>query len=270
MPDLISAVEVREAAHVVVLNELVRASNARFVLKGGVNLRLFYDSPRYSQDMDLDGRPDASRVIRGVIRDVVEGRRARTELRKIGIPTIDPGQGPNKDTDVTFRYKFRVVSRGVEYPTKVEVSFRDPHPDDHWEPTELNKRHRDRYTSSGEPLAIPHYTRASAVRQKLVALAGRSVVQARDVFDIHVLRLGQDLEDAMGALSRAVDVPTLGTARDRALEMSYDEFNGQVVEFLHGESRRLYASPEAWERIQLETAEFIDRLRRETNGGVDT
>ncbi len=106
-----------------VLKELAGEKRARFVLKGGVNLRLFAQSPRYSQDMDLDGYPDASDAVRAVIRDVVEGKRARTELRRLRITRIEQGGEPNKDTEVTFRYKFRVISAGIEYPTKVEVRF---------------------------------------------------------------------------------------------------------------------------------------------------
>jgi hypothetical protein len=45
----------REVFHLLFLERLFVASQAsQYVLKGGVNLRLFFGSPRYSEDMDLD------------------------------------------------------------------------------------------------------------------------------------------------------------------------------------------------------------------------
>ena len=45
----------REVFHFLFLEELLKISDPRlYVLKGGVNLRFFFKSPRYSLDMDLD------------------------------------------------------------------------------------------------------------------------------------------------------------------------------------------------------------------------
>ena len=45
----------REAFHYFFLERLFRTLPSRqFILKGGVNLRFFFGSPRYSEDMDLD------------------------------------------------------------------------------------------------------------------------------------------------------------------------------------------------------------------------
>lgn len=55
---MITDVAAREAFHVLLLGELSnRLSEGTFVLKGGVNLRLYFGSPRYSEDIDLDGDP---------------------------------------------------------------------------------------------------------------------------------------------------------------------------------------------------------------------
>jgi predicted nucleotidyltransferase component of viral defense system len=50
----------RELVHLLILRELggVRRGGGA-IAKGGVNLRLFFDSIRYSEDMDL-GRPSAT------------------------------------------------------------------------------------------------------------------------------------------------------------------------------------------------------------------
>ena len=45
----------REIFHLLFLERLFRISDpALYALKGGVNLRFFFNSPRYSEDMDLD------------------------------------------------------------------------------------------------------------------------------------------------------------------------------------------------------------------------
>lgn len=51
----LSDVQVVELFHVAFLDVLSRRLQPdRYVLKGGVNLRYFFGSPRYSEDIDLD------------------------------------------------------------------------------------------------------------------------------------------------------------------------------------------------------------------------
>ena len=50
-----SAIQIREIFHFFFLHQLTRISDPKlYVLKGGVNLRFYFKSPRYSEDMDLD------------------------------------------------------------------------------------------------------------------------------------------------------------------------------------------------------------------------
>lgn len=117
----------RELVHLLILQELAEARpQGGVIVKGGVNLRLFFESRRYSEDMDLDGHPDGSDEIRRCITRLFDDRDFTRRVQAFGIRELDPGQGPNKDTETTFRYKFGVFGGGgVRYPTKVEVSFRE-------------------------------------------------------------------------------------------------------------------------------------------------
>ena len=46
---------IREVFHFCFLDRLLKLSDpSLYVLKGGVNLRFFFGSPRYSEDMDID------------------------------------------------------------------------------------------------------------------------------------------------------------------------------------------------------------------------
>ena len=52
---MLSDAQLREAFHLCFLHRLLKVSDINlYVLKGGVNLRFFFGSPRYSEDMDLD------------------------------------------------------------------------------------------------------------------------------------------------------------------------------------------------------------------------
>ena|SRR5229473_2304890 len=56
---MLTDLEAREALHVLLLSRLSQELRPdAFVLKGGVNLRLFFDSPRYSEDIEPRHRPE--------------------------------------------------------------------------------------------------------------------------------------------------------------------------------------------------------------------
>lgn len=265
---MLSGTQAREATHLLILERLVSLHDGRVVtLKGGVNLRMFFGSPRYSEDIDLDGAGDRSREIRGCIKAVFDDRDLRGVLRKLGIRGLDPGEGPNKDTATTFRYKFGVLMPGrIRYPTKIEVSFRDPYPDDPVVVGEPGADIADRYGIISGP-RVPHYDRQAAVRQKIDALGGRRAVQARDVFDLdHLLRQGMPgtLETF---LAEGLSAHHLAIAHDRALEITYEEYEGQVLEFLEPEVRSEYGRPAAWDEMCLRVADLIEHVR-EVQGKV--
>ena len=100
----LSSVAAREIVHLLILRELtgIRRGNG-ITVKGGVNLRLFFGSVRYSQDMDLDGTEQASEAIRGWLKDMFENTDFTRRLQGFGIRELDPGEGPNKDTETSVR-----------------------------------------------------------------------------------------------------------------------------------------------------------------------
>lgn len=257
--------QTREAVHVLLLRELlgVRRGEA-IVLKGGVNLRLFHGSPRYSEDIDLDGDPEARLALRERIRSFFEDPGVIRAMKGLGLRGLDPKEGPNKDTLTTFRYKFHVLGGGrVGYPTKIEVSFREPHPgDDHRFERPEPGVYRP-YLGEDADLRVPHYTRPAAVRQKLDALAGRSEVQARDVFDLAVLvPRGRPVDpDLLEFLAENMDEQDLVKAHDRAFALDYAHYEGQVVEFLRTEERDRYHDPGVWETLQLRVSSLVDQIR---------
>jgi len=52
---MLSDAQIREVFHFCFLERLLKLSDPRiYALKGVVNLRFFFNSPRYSEDMDID------------------------------------------------------------------------------------------------------------------------------------------------------------------------------------------------------------------------
>lgn len=260
---ILSPVAARELTHLLILKDLAGLREGAVTAKGGVNLRLFFGSARYSEDMDLDGTATDSAAIRRRLKGLFEDRDFTGRLQRFGIRGLDPGEGPNKDTETTFRYKFGViVGGGVRYPTKVEVSFRKRHVADRAlleapDPEILK-------TYSLDPLEVRHYVREAAVRQKIDALGGRREAQARDVFDLHVLAPNAPAEALLEFLAKGLHHDRLKEAHNRALAISYGEYAGQVFEFLGAEARARYGTESEWDELRLGVAALIeDVLRRQ-------
>ncbi len=257
---LLSPVAAREVVQLLILQALMGIRRGSGItVKGGVNLRLFFGSERYSEDMDLDGTAQARDAIRATIHGMFEDRAFIQRLRKLGIRELDPGEGPNKDTETTFRYKFGVVvGGGVRHSTKVEVSFRGRHEADRavieLPTTEILRAY------GMEGIGVRHYVREAAVRQKLDALGGRREAQARDVFDLHLLAPDPAPDALVRFLAKEVAPGRVKEARARALDITYAEYGGQVFQFLGEEARRQYATELAWDDIRLAVVALIERV----------
>ena len=69
-------------------------------------------------------------------------------------------------------------------------------------------------------------------------------------------------------LAAQVASEILASGLDRTLEISYSEFEGQVVEFLSDEARSRFGSPSAWEGIQLAVAQGIESVISAQTGSL--
>lgn len=111
-----------------------------------------------------------------------------------------------------------------------------------------------------DALEMHHYVREAAVRQKLEALGGRREVQARDVFDLHLLVPDAPTEKLLGFLANALRRDRLEEAHARALAITYREYEGQVFEFLGEEARSRYGTEGAWDEMRLRAAALIENV----------
>ena len=89
----LSPISARELVHLLILRELAEVrDDASVTVKGGVNLRLFFGSVRYSEDMDLDGTAQASAAVRNTLKGMFENREFTQRLQTFGIRGLDPGE----------------------------------------------------------------------------------------------------------------------------------------------------------------------------------
>ena len=153
----------------------------------------------------------------------------------------------------------------VRYPTKVEVSFRAHHPAD--EVVAETPARTILQVYGLHDFEVRHYTIDAAVRQKIQALAGRREAQARDVFDLCVLVPRAPAGPLLDFLAETVPSDHLEEAHTRALTISYDEYRGQVIEFLDESERASRGTEGAWDEMRLRAAVLIEATLERLRGG---
>jgi len=261
------SLQLLEAFHVRLLLQLSARAEGALYLKGGVALRLFYGSERYSEDMDFDAEPFLRERLKRTIPRLLEHPTFLLPLRSLGLRQVEVMDAPAKDTGTTLRFKMGLRAGGsVTEPTKVEISFRGgnvgavvpPVPAESAVPEHHITRH---YLPDGTDWsAVRRYPLVSAYWQKVRALALRSQIQARDVFDLYLLGTRSDNSFPVALLRQHLSDELLTLAEQRAVDVSPAEFRETVVRYLPTERRTYYS--DRWDDMQTEVAYRIATIRR--------
>lgn len=250
----LSPLEAREIFHLEFLRAFVRAVKpSSFALKGGSNLRFFFGSIRYSEDMDLDllGIP-VHEVTEKVLR-ILASPALTTTLRSFGIRGVEPPDpAAAKQTATVQRFKTHLITdAGLDLFTKIEFSRRGL--DSPFRPESVAPALLGRYRLG--PLIVPHYLAGAAIRQKVRALASRRQVEPRDIFDLYTLSTQPEGADP-GVWSR-IEKAHLEESRERLFRVSYLEYRDKVVSFLQPEDQATYEGETAWDEIRLRVEQLI-------------
>jgi predicted nucleotidyltransferase component of viral defense system len=245
-----------EMFHLVFLRALVAKGEDKslIALKGGCNLRFFFGSVRYSEDMDLDVVVMARETLKNKVDRLLRSPGVTAPLKMQGLTIIETSAP--KQTETTQRWKVGLRREGDELPirTKVEFSRRNA-----IEGAKFEAANREVLRPYGlTPVLAAHYTTEAAIRQKIHALASRSEPQARDVFDLSLLLARSD---AAGLELEPAAKKWLGDAIDRAMGVSFDEYSSKVVAFLEPGHAEVYADRAAWEAMQEDVVARLEAFR---------
>ena len=227
-----------------------RVDKALFALKGGCNLRFYHRSIRYSEDMDLDIRTMAPATLRSNVETVLEAKSFRQALRAQQLELAE--FSAPKQTQTTQRWKIQLRLQSLEtIPTKIEFSRRalDEGVALAAVQPELIRTYRL------YPVIVQHYGAAAAFAQKISALAQRTQIQARDIFDLKLL---VDAGGAATPLRKKQLEQLLPRAIENAMSIGFEEFVGQVVAFLEPEHQADFHDRTSWESLQ---EQVVDTLR---------
>jgi len=250
--------QLREVFHLEFLRWLGRNLKAdRYCLKGGVNLRFFFGSIRYSEDMDIDIQGTRVERVKKTVMEILSARGLLDSLRSFGIAKVVlPDIIKAKQTETTQRFKIHLLTSGGEdLFTKIDFSRRGLKGSAVVEP--ISAQVLRPYKMA--PLLVSHYEAAPAVEQKIQALAQRTVLQARDIFDLFFLSSQYDGARRNFQAGKAV----LEKAYNNIFLVEFPQFRDTVVVYLGAEDQRTYSSPEVWDEIKLKTAHFLEELKNE-------
>ncbi len=257
--DKYTHLQLREVFHIEFLRWLGRKVKAEhYAVKGGVNLRFFFKSFRYSEDMDLDARVIRVAELKEIIMKILTAAAFQDNLKPFGIAkVVPPNIGKAKQTETTQRFKTHLISSsGEDLFTKVEFSRRG------FAGKVITGAIDDAILRAYKlaPLLAPHYDAQSAIVQKIGALADRSVVQARDIFDLYLL--SSQYYTGSGERTGGIKPGILTKAYERLFEVEFEQFRDTVVSYLSADDQPVYDNPRAWEDIRLKTANFIEEVRK--------
>ena len=245
----------REVFHLAFLRSLSRAvPPSSFVLKGGSNLRFFFGSVRYSEDMDLDLARIPVHLLQDKVMAILASPHFGETLRTYGVERVQaPDISTQKQTSTVQRFKVHLhTTGGLDLFTKVEFSRRGLEAPCRAEPVSADVLSRYKMAS----LIVPHYEAEAATRQKIHALHARNEPQARDVFDLFTLR--SHSEGVAGAVVRSFTAEQLNEARERVFSISYEEYRSKVIDYLDGEDQLAFASPDVWDAIRLHAVGLLE------------
>lgn len=238
-----------EIFHLLFLQQLEKQMDKKlYALKGGCNLRFFFKSIRYSEDIDFDVTTISKSTLEKKVSKILSSTNFSRILQSNGIEIIQ--SNPIKQTDTTQRWKLllRIKQSTLPIPTKIEFSRRKLDGDIAYAAIDselLTQYHL-------YPIICNHYTHNTAVIQKIKALIGRTETQARDVFDLKWL-LDQGSFNSTSIFTAA----EITTAIQNSNGITYEDFKGQVIAYLMEQYQAFYDSPSKWDEIRSQVIKTL-------------
>jgi predicted nucleotidyltransferase component of viral defense system len=253
-PIIFSHLQLREIFHLEFLRRLGgKLDSKMFAVKGGANLRFFFQSIRYSEDLDLDVRALAVERLKDIVLGILRSPAFGDHLKPFGIEEAHPPDiARAKQTETTQRFKIHLLTKpGEDLFTKIEFSRRG------FQGTATVEAVADPILRFYKipPLWAPHYDLESTIVQKVEALASRAAVQARDIFDLHLLIPQGNRRHVPIA---RLEIEKLRAARERIFEVGFDRFRDTVLAYLSPDDQKGYDAADIWDGVRMQVADFLE------------
>ncbi len=246
--------QVVELFHLLFLQHLSeKLEKSFYAVKGGCNLRFFFKSIRYSEDLDIDVKTVAKETLKNKVNKIFESRNLQQSLFAKGMQIVHSTE--SKQTETTQRWKLGIqqINSSMPLPTKIEFSLRKMDKAILFEPVDQELIQRYQLY----PILINHYSQEVAFCQKVDALIYRTETQARDVFDLQLLLNRKVTSECLPDSIRK----ELGIAIKNALSIGFSEFKSQVVAYLMDEYRNYYDSQKIWNEMQEKVVDALEKAK---------
>jgi len=206
--------------------------------------------------MDLDASGIKKEALLDAVMHILGSSSFGNTLKPFGVERVVP---PNitkaKQTETTQRFKVHLITyAGEDLFTKIEFSRRGFKGESKVESVSDGILRKYKLL----PLLAPHYDIRSSILQKVGALGGRTVAQARDIFDLYILSSQcQSIKAKEGGISRSI----LKSAHERIFEIDFERFRDTVISYLSADDQETYSHPGAWDEVKLKAANFVEGMR---------
>lgn len=256
---MLTPLQQREVFHLLFLRQLTgRLKPNLYAVKGGVNLRLFFGSIRYSEDMDIDIKSIESFKLKDIVTDIITSKTIIINLKTFNIErVVPPDMTKAKQTETTQRFKIHLINSASEdLFTKIEFSRR------RMEQPVITETVSETILKSYKlpSIIVSHYPAEIAIFQKIHALANRAKPQARDIFDLYLLLPKMDESQEM---FKSIPAATIKKAYNNALDIDFAIFRDTVLNYLEDKDRALYDRKEVWEEIQLKVGQLLQGFKKD-------
>jgi len=257
---MFNTLQQREIFHLEFLRWFSQKIEARYyTIKGGANLRFFFNSVRYSEDMDVDISDVAVDVLQDTVLIILNSQSFKNIFKYYSIENIiAPDIEKAKQTETTQRFKIHLItSAGENLYTKVEFSRRGI------KKGVIVQSVSDRVLRPYKlaPLILPHYNIRATIVQKINAIASRSVTQARDIYDLFILN--SQYTDSDKGEAEITDREKLRMAYDNLFAVNFEQFRDSVVSYLPPEEQVIYNNEPSWDEVRLKAAGLIGEFSNE-------
>lgn len=223
-----------------------------YAIKGGCNLRFFFSSVRYSEDLDIDVCTIAQKTLENKVNKLLTSPPLLKLLQGYGI--IQLNTTSPKQTSTTQRWKIQLYTAAAQMPCHTKIEFSRRRKKIPSELASVDMKICQLYQLP--PMRLSHYGLEEAITQKILALANRPSAQARDIFDLyHLLHFGKP-KLSLNTKNSLIQ------AEEALVSINFNDYKSQVVNFLEPNEQAIYSNKDYWKTISDNVFHYLQLLKK--------